>query len=274
MNLAVACAFMPHLPCEITALPHLRVRHETLDDARLAGFASLLALIYTDLNPLTFEAGRCTAWTNAQIAAGAFPVGVVSEEFRVVIPRADELRQPAFGVLRDFFEVLLILPLLEGFDERIHSGVARVGRCHQVNDGDTTQAQIGFDVSRFDAVTSQTVGLSEDHAEGILKAGFFAFVAVIDVSETAAQVREQLLQRIAFFGVGRQLRLIDVELIQHEVVMLAVFAGDINLLGDAAILFIPTRIAAVDDDMRAGWQWAILPDEVKVAVVSHLMLNS
>lgn len=63
VHLAVACAFMPHLPCEIAALPHLRVRHKTLDDARLAGFASLLALIYADLNPLTLEAGRCTAGT-------------------------------------------------------------------------------------------------------------------------------------------------------------------------------------------------------------------
>src|SRR5690606_30849025 len=145
-------------------------RHETLDDARLAGFASLLALIYTDLNPLTFEAGRCTARTYAQIAAGAFPTRVVSEEFRVVIPRADKLRQPAFGILRDFFEVLLILPLLEGFDERIHSGIARVGRCHQVNDGDTAQAQVGLDVGRFDAVPSESVGFPEDHTEGILTA--------------------------------------------------------------------------------------------------------
>jgi hypothetical protein len=118
---------MPHLPREITALPHLRVRHEALDDARFAGFASLLALIYTDLNPLTFEASRCTARTYAQIAAGAFPIGIVSEEFRVVIPRADELRQPAFGILRDFVERLFILPLLKGFNQRVNGGVPSIG---------------------------------------------------------------------------------------------------------------------------------------------------
>ncbi|MFO7323892.1 MAG: hypothetical protein DIU68_019360 [Chloroflexota bacterium] len=202
MNLAVACAFMPHLPREIAALPHLRVRHKTLDDARLAGFASLLALIHSHLNPLTFEAGRCTARTDAQIAAGAFPVGIVSEEFRVVIPRADKLRQPAFSILRNFFEVLFVLPLLEGFDERINGGVARVGGGHQVNDGDGTQTQVSLDIGRFDAVASQPVGLPEYHAEGVFTTGFFAFVTVIDMSETAAQVGEQLLQCIAFFGVG------------------------------------------------------------------------
>ncbi|MBZ0304154.1 MAG: hypothetical protein K8J31_30745 [Anaerolineae bacterium] len=49
--------------------------------------------------------------------------------------------------------------------------------------------------------------------------------------------------------------------------MLAVFAGDINLLGEASILFIPTRITTVDNDMRAGRQGAVLSDEVKVTVV-------
>jgi hypothetical protein len=69
----------------------------------------------------------------------------------------------------------------------------------------------------------------------------------------------------------------DIELIQHEVVMLAVFAGDINLLSHTAILFIPTRIAAVDDDMCAGRQRTVLPDEVKVAVVCghrYILLRS
>ena len=44
--------------------------------------------------------------------------------------------------------------------------------------------------------------------------------------------------------------------------MLAVFAGDIDLLSDATIPPIPTSIPAVGNDMRAGRQRAVLPDEV------------
>ncbi|TVR21483.1 MAG: hypothetical protein EA396_07990 [Anaerolineaceae bacterium] len=92
MNLAVACAFMPHLPRQITTLPRLRIRHKALNNSRFAGFSPLLALIHADLHPLTFEASRHAAGTNAQIAARAFPVRIVSEEFRVIIPCADKLR--------------------------------------------------------------------------------------------------------------------------------------------------------------------------------------
>ncbi|MEQ8674182.1 MAG: hypothetical protein RIC84_13280 [Aggregatilineales bacterium] len=83
--------------------------------------------------------------------------------------------------------------MLKGFDERINGGIARVSRGHQVNESDTAQTQIGLDIGRFDAVASQPVGLPEDHTEGMLTAGFFALVTVIDMPETATQIEEHLL---------------------------------------------------------------------------------
>jgi hypothetical protein len=49
--------------------------------------------------------------------------------------------------------------------------------------------------------------------------------------------------------------------------MLAIFAGCLDLLCHAAILLLTTRIAAVDNDMRTRGQRTVLPDEVKIAVV-------
>ena len=90
----------------------------------------------------------------------------------------------------------------------------------------------------FDAVAAQAVGFPEDDAEGTLGGELLALVAVVDLAEVAAQGGEHFLQRPALLGIRGDARFIHEDLIDHQVVMLAVFAGRVDLLRDAAILFI------------------------------------
>src|SRR5687768_9273048 len=165
---------MPHFPGKIAAIPHLRVGDNTLDDTWFTRCTPFFAIVNTDLNTLTLKSSWNPSWHHTQIGSGDLPIGIVFEEFRIVVARPDKLSQTTLGILGDLVECLLILPLLEGFDKRINGGVACIGGCHQVNDGDPAQPQIGFDIGRFDAVASQTIRFPEDHTEWFLTSKFLA----------------------------------------------------------------------------------------------------
>jgi hypothetical protein len=51
--------------------------------------------------------------------------------------------------------------------------------------------------------------------------------------------------------------------------VLAVFPCRLNLLNNTAILFFTARITAVSDDMTPRRQRTIVPNEVKIAILSH-----
>ncbi|HML23766.1 MAG TPA: hypothetical protein PKD09_19070 [Aggregatilinea sp.] len=150
-------ALVAHLPGEAGAIPGFGIGHQPPDDARFAPGTTFAALMDADLNILFHESARRWAGLHAEITARAGPAGIVFEEFVIVVARGDELHLAALDVLRDFVEKLLILPALEGFDQRIDAGVAGVGRGQQVDDRDPAQPQIGFDIHRLDAVAAQPV---------------------------------------------------------------------------------------------------------------------
>ncbi|HRL13596.1 MAG TPA: hypothetical protein PKX07_17065 [Aggregatilineales bacterium] len=193
VDFAVTRALTAHLPRQQAAIPHLRIRHDALDDTRFTRVASFLALEYADLDALGLESARDCAGHHAEIAAGTRPIRIVLEELGIVVARGDQLGESALGVLRDLVQRLLVLPLLEGFDQRVNRRVAGVGRRHQIDQRDSAQAQVGLDVRGFDAVTPETVRLPEDHAERTLGGDLLAFVAVVDRAEALAQVEEHLL---------------------------------------------------------------------------------
>src|SRR5690606_18682302 len=107
---------------EIAAIPRFRIGHEASDNARFAPGAILAPLVDTNLNIFLLEALRSWARGHTKIIAGARPARVVLEEFGIIIARGDQLRLTALDVLRDFIEKLLILPALEGFDQRVDAG--------------------------------------------------------------------------------------------------------------------------------------------------------
>src|SRR5690606_30024441 len=101
---------------------------------------------------------------------------------------------------------------------------------------------------------SEAIRFPEDHAVRRLLDGSFAFVAVMDQPKVTVQIEQHLLKLIALVGIGRYPRLIDVDPIHDQIVILAVFTRRVDLLLDRAILFLSTRVTAVNDDMRSRRQ--------------------
>ena len=129
---------------------------------------------------------------------------------------------------------------------------SRVG--DQIDDGDAPNAEVGFDVSRFNAVAPETIGFPDNHAEWIFLDLGFSFLQVADLLKASRKVGEQLVDGGAFLRIRRELGFIDIGTLQNQAVSGTEFAHNLNLLLHGAILFFAAGVTAVGNDVRARRQ--------------------